>query len=117
MIAYYVYYRKVNYIIVSIEENIIERSNNMPIKTKLTGNKEKIGTMLDRDILRKIKERSAKEGRTISDIIQDALIKYNDTSSTKSELRRAAVNRFCSKPFNLNTRELNALLSEDIYEL
>lgn len=117
MIFYNVYYRKVNYIIVSIEENIIERSNNMPIKTKLTGNKEKIGTMLDRDILRKIKERSAKEGRTISVIIQDALIKYNDTSSTKSELRRAAVNRFCSKPFNLNTRELNALLSEDIYEL
>ena len=117
MIADNVYYRKVNYIIVSIEKNIIERSNNMPIKTKPTENKEKIGTMLDRDILRKIKERSAKEGRTISDIIQDALIKYNDTSSTKSELRRSAVNRFCSKPFNLNTRELNALLSEDIYEL
>lgn len=117
MISHNVYYKKINYIIISIEENIIERSNSMPTKTKLTENKEKIGTMLDRDILRKIKERSVKEGRTISDIIQEALIKYNDTSSTKSELRRSAVNRFCSKPFNLSTRELNALLSEDIYEL
>ena len=89
----------------------------MPIRTKLTGNKEKIGTVLDRDILRKIKERSVRERRTISDIIQDALIKYNDTDTTKVELRRAAVTRFCSKPFNLNTLELNELLSEDIYEL
>jgi len=88
----------------------------MPARTKLTENKEKVGTVLDRDLLRKIKERSAREGRTISDIIQDALIKYNDTDTTKSELRRAAVNRFCSKPFNLNTREINEILNEDIYE-
>ncbi len=88
----------------------------MPTRTKHTENKEKVGTVLDKDLLRRVKERSAREGRTISDIIQDALIKYNDTDSTKSELRRAAVNRFCSRPFNLNTREINDLLNEDIYE-
>jgi metal-responsive CopG/Arc/MetJ family transcriptional regulator len=84
---------------------------------KLKEKKEKVGTILDSDLLRKIKERSAREGRTISDIIQDALLKYNDTDSTKSELRKAAVTRFCSKPFNLNTREINELLSEDVYEV
>jgi hypothetical protein len=89
----------------------------MTIRTKLNENKEKIGTVLDRNILRKIKERGAREGRTISDIIQDALIKYNETDTTKSELRRGAVNRFCSKPFNLNTKEMSELLNEDIYEL
>lgn len=88
----------------------------MPTRTKHTENKEKVGTVLDKDLLRRVKERSAREGRTISDIIQDALIKYNDTDSTKSELRRAAVTRFCSRPFNLNTREINDLLNEDIYE-
>ncbi|OIO18557.1 MAG: hypothetical protein AUJ54_07715 [Ignavibacteria bacterium CG1_02_37_35] len=89
----------------------------MTIRTKRLENKEKVGTVLDREILRKVKERSAREGRTISDIIQDALLKYNDTDSTKSELRKSAVTRFCSKPFNLNMREMNELLSEDIYEL
>jgi len=89
----------------------------MTIRTKRLENKEKVGTVLDREILRKVKERSAREGRTISDIIQDALLKYNDTDSTNSELRKAAVTRFCSKPFNLNMREMNELLSEDIYEL
>ncbi|MDP2302479.1 MAG: ribbon-helix-helix protein, CopG family [Ignavibacteria bacterium] len=89
----------------------------MPIRMKLKEKKEKVGTILDSDLLRKIKERSAREGRTISDIIQDALLKYNDTDSTKSELRKSAVTRFCSKPFNLNMREMNELLNEDIYEL
>jgi hypothetical protein len=89
----------------------------MPIRTKLTVNKEKVGTVLDRDIFHKIKERSAREGRTISDIIQDALIKYNDTDTTKSEFRKAAVNRFCSKPFNLNMKDINELFNEDIYGL
>lgn len=88
----------------------------MPTRTKHTENKEKVGTVLDKDLLRRVKERSAREGRTISDIIQDALIKYNDTDSSNSELRRAAVNRFCSRPFNLNTKEINDLLNEDIYE-
>lgn len=89
----------------------------MPTRTKYTEKKEKVGTILDKDLLQKVKERSVKEGRTISDIIQDALIKYNEASSTNSELRRAAVSRFCSKPFNLHISELNELLNEDIFEV
>lgn len=89
----------------------------MPIRTKLTVNKEKVGTVLDRDIIRKIKERSAREGRTISDIIQEVLVRFNDTDTTKSEMRKAAVKHFCSKPYNLNLREINELLAKDIYEL
>ncbi|KAF0151259.1 MAG: hypothetical protein FD143_2114 [Ignavibacteria bacterium] len=83
----------------------------MPTRTKHTENKEKVETFLDKELIRRVKERFAREGRTISDIIQDALIKYNEAESTKPELRRAAVNRFCSRPFNLNTREINDLLN------
>jgi hypothetical protein len=88
----------------------------MTIKPKHSENKEKVGTILDRKVMLKIKERSAREGRTISDIIQDALIKYNEIDLAKTELRRAAVNRFCSRPFNLDTSDINELLKEDIYE-
>ena len=89
----------------------------MPSRTKLTENKEKVGTVLDRNILRSTKERAAREGRTISDIIQDALLKYNETDTTNSELRKSAIKRFCSKPFNLSTREIKELLNKDVYEL
>jgi hypothetical protein len=89
----------------------------MPIKPGISERKEKVGTVLDIHVIRKVKERSAKEGRTISDIIQEALIKYDEIDLTKAELRKTAVDRFCSKPFNLNISEVNELLNEDIYEL
>jgi len=87
----------------------------MATKLRLTGNKKKVGTVLDKEIVKKIKERSAKEGKTISDIIQDAIIRDNEADITKSEIRKAAVARFCSKPFNIKTSELNELLDEDYY--
>lgn len=85
-------------------------------KLKQPDNKEKVGTILDRNIVKKIKDRSHKEGRSISEIIQDAILKYDELEPTKLELRIAAVNRFCSKPFNLKQNELEELLTEDYYE-
>ena len=88
----------------------------MTRKTKVSKNKEKVGTILDKEIIRKIKERSLKEGRTISDIIHDALIRYNENEFIKTELREAAVAHFCSKPFKVKLNELNKYLSEDYFE-
>ena len=88
----------------------------MTRKTKVSKNKEKVGTILDKEIIRKIKERSLKEGRTICDIIHDALIKYNDNEVIKTELKIAAAARFCSKPFKLKLNEINKILSEDYFE-
>jgi hypothetical protein len=78
--------------------------------------KEKVGTILDRDVVRKVKELSVKEGRTISDIIQDAIIKYDELRFTDTDIRKAAVYRFCSRPFKLETKDIIELLDEDIYE-
>jgi len=85
-------------------------------KTKQQDNKEKVGTILDKNIVKKIKDRSHREGRSISEVIQDAILKYEEIEPTKLELRKAAVARFCSKPFNLNQDEIEELLTEDYYE-
>lgn len=84
--------------------------------TRRSENKEKVGTILDKEVVRIIKERALKEGRTISDIIQDAILKYSDADVVKLEIRRKAVKNFCSRPFNLKTSELNELMNEDYYE-
>lgn len=78
--------------------------------------KEKIGTILDKSIVKKIKDRSHREGRSISEIIQDAILKYEELEPTKLELRKAAVSRFCSKPFNLSSDDMEKLLNKDYYE-
>ena len=84
--------------------------------TRKSESKEKIGTILDKEVVKKIKKRSAEEGKTISEIIQDAVLKYEGAEPAKLELRLEAVNRFCSKPFNLNYNEIEELLTEDYYE-
>ncbi|HKJ81432.1 MAG TPA: hypothetical protein VJ954_05365 [Ignavibacteriaceae bacterium] len=85
-------------------------------KLKKLEDKEKVGTILDKNIVKKIKDRSHTEGRSISEIIQDAILKYEELEPTKLELRKSAVNRFCSKPFNLNQTDIEEILTEDYYE-
>ncbi len=82
-----------------------------------TENKEKLGTILDKNVVRLIKERSYREGRTISEIIQDAIIRYDETGPTKLGLKLDAVKRFCSKPFNVSRFELDEILEEDYFEV
>ena len=89
----------------------------MAINLKHKENKKKVGTILDKEIVKKIKERSVAEGKTISEIIQDAILRYNEADVTNTELRIAAVERFCSEPFKIKTNELNKFLKEDYYAL
>ncbi len=90
---------------------------NMPHIARRSEKKEKVGTILDKEVVRMVKERAVKEGRTISDIIQDAILKYNNIDVARTEIRIQAAKRFCSKPFNLKTSDLNGLLNEDYYEV
>lgn len=85
-------------------------------QTKKMVSKEKLGTILDKEVVKKIKKRASVEGRTISEIIQDAVLKYEGTEPAKLELRKEAVKRFCSKPFNITDSEMEELLTEDYYE-
>lgn len=78
--------------------------------------KEKIGTVLEEDIIKKIKKMALDEGRGISDIIQDAVLKYKNTADLETSKREEAVNRFCSKPFSISQKEIESLLNEDYYE-
>ena len=78
-------------------------------------NKEKLLIELDKEIIHKIRELSLKEGLSISDIINNALVKYTANEDLPIELREKAVVQFCSKPFRLNLKEIDELLSEDYF--
>lgn len=78
--------------------------------------KIKIGTILDEEVFRNLKEQSYKKGIPINEIIQDALAKYKEGNFYDTEMRLAAVKRFCSNPFNLSLKDAEDLLTEDYYE-
>lgn len=78
--------------------------------------KTKVGTVLDKEVVQQLRERAAKEGRSMNEIIYDALIQYFQTSAKRGDQRRAAVERLCSRPFRLSLQELNEILEEDYFE-
>lgn len=77
--------------------------------------KTKIGTVIEDDIYKRLKEYSVKENRQISEVIESALLNYFQGGTRSRELRKEAVERLCSKPFNISIEELNNLMEEDIY--
>jgi hypothetical protein len=78
--------------------------------------KTKIGTILEEELLHKLKERALGEHRAISAILHDAITQYLQNNS-KKELRLAAVNRFCSRPFkNLTNSDFQEIMKEDYYD-
>jgi hypothetical protein len=78
--------------------------------------KEKIGTILDAEVVNYLREKSAREGRAISDVIQEAVLEYEGADAASLETRLAAARRFCSKPFKLSSKDINEILGEDPYE-
>ena len=89
----------------------------MPKRGRMrTDTKEKVGTILDSGVVQKLKERSAKEGRAISEVIQDAIVRYTESEALTRDMRLAAVHQFCSRPFNLTHEELEEILKEDYFE-
>ncbi len=78
--------------------------------------KTKIGTVLEEELVQQLKERSVRDDRSISDILQDALQSYLHGAPRQRDVRMAAVERFCSRPFHLSGMEIQQLLAEEYYE-
>lgn len=78
--------------------------------------KTKLGTVLETDVLEQLKSFAEKEGRAISDVIQDALLRYFHATPKEASVRLAAVERLCSRPFNLSPDELAEIVEEDYFE-
>ena len=79
--------------------------------------KQKIGTVLEEDIMRLAKRRAAEEGRPLSDLIQDALVQYLSPDAASAKEREMAYHLFCERPFKLTPEEFRDLLEEDPWDL
>jgi len=71
--------------------------------------KQKVGTLLEKDVLR----RASDEGRFLSGVIQDALEKYLSAGLPEPARREAAIQLFCKQPIRLSPGQFKALLEHD----
>ncbi len=78
--------------------------------------KQKIGILIEEDIMRLAKRRAADKGRSISDLIQEALVQYLTAGSGNPKEREMAYHLFCARPFKLTAGQLKHVLKEDAWD-
>jgi hypothetical protein len=75
--------------------------------------KKKIGTLIEKDILRLAKQKAAEEGRPLGDLIQDALDQYLSQGAPSPKERKMAFHLFCKRPMKIPPQQLRYLFDED----
>ncbi len=79
--------------------------------------KQKVGTLIEDNVLRRAKRRAVNEGRPLSDLIQDALETYLSDKAVEPALREAAYQLYCERPMKLTPAQLRSVLEEDAWDL
>jgi len=74
--------------------------------------KQKIRTLIEKGTLRLAKQKAAKEGRLLSDFIQDALEQYLSKGAATPKERKMAFHLFCQRPMKVSQKQLRYLLDE-----
>ena len=78
--------------------------------------KQKIGTIIDQEVIKLAKRRAAEEGRPLNDLIQDALISYLNRNVSDPHERDAAYLLFCERPIRLSSAQFQQVIDEDTWE-
>ena len=77
--------------------------------------KQKISMVVDAEIVRLAKQRAAEEQRTLSGLIQEALLKYLRKDSATPKERKMAHHLFCERPMKIPLGQLRYILKEDMW--
>jgi hypothetical protein len=78
--------------------------------------KKKIGTLIEENTMRLAKRKAAEEGRSLSDVIQDALEEYLRKKAAAPKERKMAFQLFCERPMKIPLEQLRYVLEEDMWD-
>ncbi len=78
--------------------------------------KQKIGTLIDEEVLRLAKRLAIDQGRPLNELIQDALVSYLTRDLSDPREREAGYVVFCERPIRLSSTQFQQVLQEDPWE-
>jgi hypothetical protein len=82
----------------------------MNMKTK--SKKVKVGTILDKRVVRRLKERAVREGKAMSTLIQEAIQGVDEKESFDTEQSRNAMDRFLAVTYD----DFRRVMDEDVFD-
>lgn len=77
--------------------------------------KRKFGTILDKDLIKKLKRRAADEERALTAVIEDALARYLSQDPVRGNALEAW-ERLNRTPIQVTDADLNLVLQADLWE-
>jgi hypothetical protein len=78
--------------------------------------KKKVGTVIEENTMRLAKRKAAEEGRSLSEVIQEALVQYLRKEAATPKERRMAFHLFCEQPMKIPSEQLRYVLEEDMWD-
>ena len=78
--------------------------------------KKKIGILIEEGVMRLAQYRAAEEGRSLSDVIQDALVSYLSDKAPDRKKREKAYQFFCDQPIRVSRKQLKKITEADTYK-
>ena len=79
--------------------------------------KQKIGTVIEEEVIWLAKRRALEENRPLSDLIQDALVSYLGGKAPAVRDREAAYRLFCEQPMKITREQVSEIVNEDAWNL
>jgi hypothetical protein len=78
--------------------------------------KKRVSILIEEEVIRHAKRRAAEEGRSLSDLTQDALVSYLSGKVSDPRKREGAYQLFCEQPMRLSRKQFNEILKEENFK-
>jgi len=79
--------------------------------------KQKVGTIIEEKVIRLAKRRAVEENRSLSDLIQEALVSYLERKAPTARDRESAYKLFCEQPMKITRIQAVQIANEDPWDL
>jgi len=76
--------------------------------------KQKVGTLLEEELVKEVRRVAAEEGRRISDVISDALTGYLAERRPDQQRAMRAYRVFCESPMPVEPADLQLIIDDDM---
>ena len=78
--------------------------------------KKRISSSIEEEVISEANQRAAQEGRSLSALIQDALVSYLREKVPDPRKREEAYQLFCEQPMRLSRRQFYEILKEENFK-
>ncbi len=79
--------------------------------------KRKVGILLEEEVFKLAKHRALKEGRPLSDVIQESIVRYLSNRIPDAKRRKRAYQIFCEQPMHISKQQFKEILKENAWDL